>query len=107
MNGNFDPELSGIKLQLTKLMKMTQLTLPNLYKHLIKCQSEGLYFFFRHILLQFKRELRWEQVLQLWEVIWTDYYTTDFQLFFAYVNKLLVRAEILYKLYDRMSYIVD
>lgn len=39
--------------------------------------------FTRWVLISFKREFPFEDVLRLWEVLWTDYYTADFVLFVA------------------------
>lgn len=35
------------------------------------------------ILICFKREFQFEDVLRLWEVLWTDYYSTQFVLLVA------------------------
>ena len=35
------------------------------------------------VLIAFKREFSFEDVLRLWEVLWTDYYSTNFVLFVA------------------------
>jgi len=35
------------------------------------------------VLISFKREFPFEEVLQLWEVLWTDYYSSGFVLFVA------------------------
>lgn len=35
------------------------------------------------VLIAFKREFPFEDVLRLWEVLWTDYYTSGFVLFVA------------------------
>ena len=37
----------------------------------------------RWILIAFKREFSFEDVLRLWEVLWTDYYSNSFVLFVA------------------------
>ena len=37
----------------------------------------------RWILIAFKREFSFEDVLRLWEVLWTDYYSNEFVLFVA------------------------
>ena len=37
----------------------------------------------RWILIAFKREFPFEDVLRLWEVLWTDYYSNNFVLFVA------------------------
>ena len=37
----------------------------------------------RWILIAFKREFNFDDVLRLWEVLWTDYYSNSFLLFVA------------------------
>lgn len=37
----------------------------------------------RWVLIAFKREFPFDDVLRLWEVLWTDYYSNDFVLFVA------------------------
>jgi hypothetical protein len=83
MERNFVRDQSGMKTQMSTLNKLLQFMLPNLYKHLEKCESIDLFFFFRMLLVLFKRELEWNQVGSLWEVLWTDYYSSQFHLFFA------------------------
>jgi hypothetical protein len=38
---------------------------------------------FRWVLIAFKREFPFDDVLRLWEVLWTNYYTNQFVLFVA------------------------
>lgn len=38
---------------------------------------------FSWVLIAFKREFPFDDVLRLWEVLWTDYYSRDFVLFVA------------------------
>jgi hypothetical protein len=35
------------------------------------------------VLIAFKREFQFEDILRLWEVLWTDYYSNEFVLFVA------------------------
>jgi hypothetical protein len=35
------------------------------------------------VLIAFKREFPFDDVLRLWEVLWTDYYSNNFVLFIA------------------------
>ncbi|KAI5949328.1 GYP7 [Candida jiufengensis] len=83
MERNFLRSQQGMKQQMMVLNKLLQFTLPNLYKHLELCQSNDLFFFFRMLLVWYKRELDFEQVNRLWEILWTDYYSSQFHLFFA------------------------
>jgi hypothetical protein len=35
------------------------------------------------VLIAFKREFQFEDILRLWEVLWTNYYSQEFVLFVA------------------------
>ncbi|CCH41833.1 GTPase-activating protein [Wickerhamomyces ciferrii] len=83
MERNFLSDQSGMRDQMNTLNELVQFMLPNLYVHLEKCDSNNLFFFFRMLLVWFKRELPWDDVLRLWEILWTDLYSSQFHLFFA------------------------
>lgn len=83
MERNFVRDQSGMKKQMLTLNKLLQFMLPKLYKHLEKCQSVDLFFFFRMLLVWFKREFEWDDVLRLWEILYTNYYSSQFHLFIA------------------------
>ena len=48
-----------------------------------KTDGLNLFFCFRWILIAFKREFPFQDVLGLWEVLWTNYYSNEFVLFVA------------------------
>lgn len=83
MERNFVRDQSGMKRQMDVLNGLLQFMLPDLFKHLEKCESTDLFFFFRMLLVWYKREFEWNDVLTLWEVLFTDYYSSQFHLFFA------------------------
>ena len=83
MERNFVRNLSGMKTQMVTLTELVQFMLPDLYVHLEKCDSSNLFFFFRMLLVWFKRELSFLETMDLWEIMWTDYYSSQFILFFA------------------------
>lgn len=83
MERNFLRDQSGMKRQMLVLNELVQFMLPKLFAHLGKCESTDLFFFFRMLLVWFKREFEWEPVNTLWEVLWTDYYSSQFHLFLA------------------------
>ena len=83
MERNFVRDQSGMKRQMQVLNELLQFMNPELYKHLVKCESTDLFFFFRMLLVWFKRELEWDDVNTLWEVFWTDYHLSQYHLFFA------------------------
>lgn len=83
MERNFLRDQSGMRAQLLTLDHLVQLMLPKLYTHLEKADSTNFFFFFRMLLVWYKREFLWEDVLRLWEVLWTDYLSSQFHLFIA------------------------
>ncbi|KAM0790942.1 hypothetical protein ACM66B_004247 [Microbotryomycetes sp. NB124-2] len=83
MKKNFLRDQSGMKQQLSLLQGLIRTMDVQLYKHLESCGALNLFFCFRWILCGFKRELTFEQTLQLWEVLWTDYLGPNWHLFIA------------------------
>jgi hypothetical protein len=80
---NFLRDQSGMRLQLLTLDHMVQILDPQLYTHLQKADSTNFFFFFRMLLVWYKREFAWLDVLRLWEVLWTDWLSSNFHLFIA------------------------
>jgi TBC1 domain family member 15 len=72
-----------MRLQLQTLDHLVQLLDPKLYLHLQKADSTNFFFFFRMLLVWYKREFAWLDILRLWEVLWTDYLSSNFHLFVA------------------------
>ncbi|KAL1921777.1 uncharacterized protein VTP21DRAFT_10419 [Calcarisporiella thermophila] len=83
MKSNFYRDQSGMHCQLMTMDHLIQFLDPRLYKHLEKSESLNLFFIFRWLLIWFKREFAWEDVMRLWEVLWSDHLSTQFHLFFA------------------------
>lgn len=83
MESNFLRDQSGMRRQLSTLQHLIGLMDPELYAHLDKTGSLNLFFCFRWILIAFKREFKFEDVIKLWEVLWTNYYSNNFVLFVA------------------------
>ena len=69
--------------QLTTLDHLVQLMDPKLYLHLQSADSTNFFFFFRMLLVWYKREFEWADVLRLWESLWTDYCSSNFHIFIA------------------------
>lgn len=82
MERNFLRDQSGIRDQMYTLSELCRLMLPKLSDHLNKCDSSNLFFCFRMLLVWFKREFEFKDVCSIWEVFLTDYYSSQFQLFF-------------------------
>jgi len=83
MKQNFLRDQSGMQKQLSTLQQLIEVMDPELFRHLEKVEGLNLFFCFRWVLIAFKREFPFDDVLRLWEVLWTDYYTRDFVLFVA------------------------
>ncbi|EON61605.1 hypothetical protein W97_00820 [Coniosporium apollinis CBS 100218] len=83
MERNFLRDQSGMRLQLLTLDHLVQLMDPKLYLHLQSADSTNFFFFFRMLLVWFKREFEWLDVLRLWEGLWTDWLSSNFHLFIA------------------------
>lgn len=80
---NFLRDQSGMRSQLLALDHLVQLMDPQLYLHLQSADSTNFFFFFRMLLVWYKREFDWGDVLRLWETLWTDYFSSSFHLFIA------------------------
>jgi TBC1 domain family member 15 len=83
MSRNFVRDQSGMRAQLTTLDQLVQILDPKLYLHLQSADSTNFFFFFRMLLVWYKREFEWTDVLRLWEGLWTDYLSSQFHLFIA------------------------
>ncbi|KAI8961595.1 RabGAP/TBC [Daldinia sp. FL1419] len=83
MERNFLRDQSGMRNQLLTLDHLVQFMDPKLYAHLETADSTNFFFFFRMLLVWYKREFKWMDVLHLWEVLWTDYLSSSFHLFVA------------------------
>ncbi|KAI8637932.1 rab-GTPase-TBC domain-containing protein [Parasitella parasitica] len=83
MKSNFYTDQSGMHKQLLTMDLLLQFMDPSLYKHLQKTDSTNFFFCFRWLLVWYKREFPWTDMLSLWEVFWTDYLSDKFHLFIA------------------------
>ncbi|KAF3771225.1 RabGAP/TBC [Cryphonectria parasitica EP155] len=83
MERNFLRDQSGMRTQLTTLDQLVHFMDPKLWEHLDKADSTNFFFFFRMLLVWYKREFPWLDILRLWEALWTDHLTSSFHLFVA------------------------
>ncbi|CAO3623278.1 unnamed protein product [Cunninghamella echinulata] len=83
VQSNFFTDQSGMHRQLKTLNALIKFMDPQLYKHLEETETTNLFFCFRWLLVWFKREFDWEDVIRLWEVLWTDHLSSQFLLFVA------------------------
>ncbi|XP_071376355.1 TBC1 domain family member 15 isoform X1 [Centroberyx affinis] len=80
MHQNFEEQMQGMKTQLIQLSTLLRL-LDSVFWNYLESQDSGyLYFCFRWLLIRFKRELSFQDVLRLWEVMWTGLPCQNFHL---------------------------
>ncbi|KAJ1564703.1 GTPase activating protein, partial [Nowakowskiella sp. JEL0078] len=84
MKYNFYRDQSGMKVQLRMLELLIRFMDPVLFAHLEQTDSSNLFCCFRWLLLRFKREFNFDDIMRLWEVFWACRSTKHFHLFFAF-----------------------
>lgn len=72
-----------IKKQLSNLKSLLEIVNPKLANYLESHESEHMYFCFRWILVEFKREFSFEDIMHLWEVFWSEIPCPAFMLLFC------------------------
>ncbi|XP_037539232.1 TBC1 domain family member 15 [Nematolebias whitei] len=80
MHQNFEEQMQGMKTQLIQLSTLLRLLDLAFWNYLESQESGYLYFCFRWLLIRFKRELNFQDVLRLWEVMWTGLPCQNFHL---------------------------
>eukprot|EP00730_Choanoeca_flexa_P004957 TRINITY_DN11848_c0_g1_i4.p1 TRINITY_DN11848_c0_g1~~TRINITY_DN11848_c0_g1_i4.p1 ORF type:complete len:558 (+),score=133.44 TRINITY_DN11848_c0_g1_i4:66-1676(+) len=79
----FALEQKGMLDRLELLKTILRYVDPELMRFLQTNESGHLLFCFRWLLVTFKREFQYEQVLRVWEVIWSQHLSPNFELFVA------------------------
>ena len=83
VESNFYMDQSGMHGQLKTLDALIRFMDPQLYKRLEETETANLFFCFRWLLVWFKREFEWDDVIRLWEVLWTNYLSPHMIMFIA------------------------
>lgn len=71
MGRNFEKDQQAMKNQLAQLQMLVNFVDPELANYLESHESINMYFCFRWLLIIFKREFSFPDIMRLWEVIWT------------------------------------
>lgn len=80
MHQNFEEQMQGLKMQLIQLSTLLRL-LDSAFCSYLESQDSGyLYFCFRWLLIRFKREFSFDDILRVWEVMWTGLPCKNFHL---------------------------
>ncbi|XP_054263232.1 TBC1 domain family member 15-like isoform X2 [Macrosteles quadrilineatus] len=77
---NFDMDQAGMKKQLSQLHSLLGAAEPELAGYLDRHDSGNMFFCFRWLLVLFKREFTYDDILVLWETIFTDLPCPNFHL---------------------------
>ncbi|KYO47774.1 TBC1 domain family member 15 isoform X2 [Alligator mississippiensis] len=80
MHQNFEEQMQGMKTQLIHLSTLLRLLDSGFCNYLESQDSGYLYFCFRWLLIRFKREFSFQDILRLWEVMWTELPCQNFHL---------------------------
>ncbi|KAG0553435.1 hypothetical protein KC19_12G011400 [Ceratodon purpureus] len=81
MAPNFHRDQNGMQAQLSALSKLVQLLDTPLHDYFKQNECLNYFFCFRWILICFKREFDYNDVLRLWEVLWSHYLSEHFHLY--------------------------
>ncbi|XP_031562961.1 TBC1 domain family member 15-like isoform X2 [Actinia tenebrosa] len=77
---NFDENQEGMKMQLHQLAVLLKFVDPLFYSYLEQHDSGNLYFCFRWLIINFKREFQYDDIMTLWEAMWTQNLSPNFHL---------------------------
>jgi hypothetical protein len=80
---NFEMDQLAIKKQLQNIKSLLEIVNPRLANYLESHESDHMYFCFRWVLVAFKREFNFDDIMHLWEVLWTDIPCSAFLLLFC------------------------
>ncbi|CAH8509237.1 unnamed protein product [Schistosoma turkestanicum] len=94
-----DLSIPCMDLRFSFLQSLIEIFDPEMNNHLAKKLPEGqLFFSYRWLLLDFKRELQYDDIFPVWETIWASrrLVTYDFGIFFALALIVYYRDIIIY-----------
>ncbi|XP_017004704.2 uncharacterized protein Tbc1d15-17 [Drosophila takahashii] len=80
---NFDMDQAGMKTQFGQVRRLIEFANAPLFNYMRSHDSDNMYFCFRWLLVWYKRELSNEDVLKLWECLWTRLPCANFHLLFS------------------------
>ncbi|NXG24364.1 TBC15 protein, partial [Grallaria varia] len=100
MHQNFEEQMKGMKTQLIQLSTLLRLLDSRFWNYLESQDSGYLYFCFRWLLIRFKREFSFQDILRLWEVMWTKLPCQNFHLLLCCAILECEKQQIMDKHYD-------
>eukprot|EP01122_Echinamoeba_exundans_P008009 TRINITY_DN2576_c0_g1_i19.p1 TRINITY_DN2576_c0_g1~~TRINITY_DN2576_c0_g1_i19.p1 ORF type:complete len:639 (+),score=86.92 TRINITY_DN2576_c0_g1_i19:279-2195(+) len=95
MSSNFDKDQQGMNTHFLQLERLLRCIDPTFHQYLGRVSCLNMFFVYRWILINFKREFSCDDVMVLWEAIWTNYLHPKFHLFIALAMLLTARGDII------------
>lgn len=95
VESNFLMDQLNIKLQLSNLKALLEFVDSKFSDYMERNDSANMYFCFRWILILFKREFNFPDVMTLWEVLWTDLPCKNFHLLICISILLMKKDDII------------
>lgn len=95
IESNFLMDQLNIKLQLSNLKALIEFFDSKFSHYLEKNDSSNMYFCFRWILILFKREFTFPDIMRLWEILWTDIPCKNFHLLICISILLMKKDDIM------------
>ncbi|XP_022906841.1 TBC1 domain family member 15-like [Onthophagus taurus] len=80
VKSNFDIDQAGMTKQLQNLRALLEFIDPEFLNYLDTHESGNMFFCFRWLLVWFKRDLEMDDIMRLWEVLWTGLPCKNFHL---------------------------
>lgn len=95
VESNFLMDQLHIKLQLSNLKALLEFVDSKYSDYMERNDSSNMYFCFRWILILFKREFSFPDVMRLWEVLWTDLPCKNFHLLICIAILMMKKDDII------------
>ncbi|XP_018787252.1 PREDICTED: TBC1 domain family member 15 isoform X1 [Bactrocera latifrons] len=80
---NFDMDQAAMKTQFNQLRRLVEFCNPRFFKYMVMQDADNMFFCFRWLLVWYKREFSNDDVLKLWECLWTGLPCPNFHLFIS------------------------
>lgn len=80
---NFDMDQAAMKTQFSQLRRLVEFCNPRFFKYMVMHEADNMFFCFRWLLVWYKREFSNDDVLKLWECLWTGLPCPNFHLFIS------------------------
>ncbi|XP_014096248.1 TBC1 domain family member 15 isoform X1 [Bactrocera oleae] len=80
---NFDMDQAAMKTQFNQLRRLVEFCNPRFFKYMVMHEADNMFFCFRWLLVWYKREFSNDDVLKLWECLWTGLPCPNFHLFIS------------------------